>query len=160
MQQSFNFLTLRMLSSPAKKILFKTSLITAGVVVLYQLANLFIVYRYFRYEYAMLIAVVIALATGILLTKKYSADKVPAEPVENPLDKLTAKELQVLEMIHAGKSNKEIAAVNFVELTTVKTHVNNLYTKLAVNDRRSASKIYALHTIAAKSSFSPPPENA
>jgi DNA-binding CsgD family transcriptional regulator len=148
-----------MLQPPALKILLRTSLITAGVVVLYQLANLFLVYHYFRYEYAMLIAVVIALGSGIFLTKKYATNKVEKDLGENPLDKLTAKELQILELIHNGKTNKEIAAVNFVELTTIKTHVNNLYTKLEVNDRKAASKIYAQYAFTIKSSFSPPPEN-
>jgi len=108
----------------------------------------------------MLIAVIIALGTGIFLTKKYGAEKAVNDLDENPLDKLTAKELQILEMIHQGKTNKEIAAANFVELTTIKTHVNNLYSKLEVNDRKAASKLYAKYAFAIKSSFSPPPKNA
>ena len=41
-----------------------------------------------------------------------------------------------------GKSNKDIAAENFVELSTVKTHINNIYAKLGVNSRREAIKVY------------------
>lgn len=160
MRQALNFLTLGMLQPPALKILFRTSLVTAGVVVLYQLANLFLVYHYFKYEYALVIAVIIALASGIFLTKKYGINNETNDVVENPLDKLTAKELQILKLIHEGKTNKEIAAINFVELTTIKTHVNNLYGKLEVNDRKAASKIYAQHAFSTKSSFSPPPENS
>ncbi|OCX52315.1 hypothetical protein BEL04_12630 [Mucilaginibacter sp. PPCGB 2223] len=150
-----------MLQLPALKILLRISLITAGAVVLYQLANLFLVYRYLKYEYAILIAVLIALGTGIFLTKKYGAKERAAENDldKNPLDCLTPKELQILIMIHEGKTNKEIAAINFVELTTVKTHVNNLYAKLEVNDRKSASKIYARYAFTIKSSFSPSPES-
>jgi len=117
--------------------------VTAGVAVLYLLANLFLVYHYFSYEYGMVIVAAIALGTGIFLTEKYGRNKVAPDLADNPLDKLTAKELQILTLIHEGKTNKEIAALNFVELTTIKTHVNNLYTKLAVNDRKAASKIYA-----------------
>lgn len=103
-----------MLQPTTLKILFRISLITAGIVVLYQLANLFLVYRYFRYEYAMVIAVIIALGTGIFLAKKYGAEKAMNDLDVNPLDKLTAKELQILEMIHQGKTNKEIAAANLL----------------------------------------------
>ncbi|MOA23866.1 putative transcriptional regulatory protein NarL [compost metagenome] len=48
---------------------------------------------------------------------------------------LTAKELDVLRQIHEGMSNKEIADYMRISLSTVKTHVNNLYKKLGVSNR-------------------------
>jgi ATP/maltotriose-dependent transcriptional regulator MalT len=62
---------------------------------------------------------------------------------EDLVSVLTQKELLILEQIAFGKSNKEIAAGNFVELSTVKTHINNIYSKLGVSNRKDAIKIYS-----------------
>jgi two-component system NarL family response regulator len=52
---------------------------------------------------------------------------------------LTARELDVLERIVAGRANKEIASDLSISEATVKTHVNNLLSKLGVNDRTNAA---------------------
>lgn len=52
---------------------------------------------------------------------------------------LTARELEVLEQIVAGKSNKEIGSALFISEATVKTHVNSLLSKLGVEDRTQAA---------------------
>jgi DNA-binding NarL/FixJ family response regulator len=54
---------------------------------------------------------------------------------------LTARELSVLERIVAGRANKEIAADLFISEATVKTHVNNLLSKLGVADRTQAATV-------------------
>jgi two-component system NarL family response regulator len=54
---------------------------------------------------------------------------------------LTARELAVLERIVAGLANKEIAADLTISEATVKTHVNNLFGKLGVNDRTNAATV-------------------
>ena len=55
------------------------------------------------------------------------------------VEDLTQRELGVLEQIVSGKSNKEIAATLFISEATVKTHVNNLLSKLGVEDRTHAA---------------------
>lgn len=55
---------------------------------------------------------------------------------------LTGRELEVLHLIAAGKSNQEIADDLFITLKTVKTHVSNILSKLEVSDRTQAT-IYA-----------------
>jgi DNA-binding NarL/FixJ family response regulator len=52
---------------------------------------------------------------------------------------LTARELEVLHLIVAGKSNKDIGAALFISEATVKTHVNSLLGKLGVEDRTQAA---------------------
>lgn len=52
---------------------------------------------------------------------------------------LTARELDVLRLIVAGKSNKEIGNSLHISEATVKTHINNLLGKLGVSDRTQAA---------------------
>jgi two-component system NarL family response regulator len=52
---------------------------------------------------------------------------------------LTARELEVLRLIVAGRSNKEIGSALFISEATVKTHVNSLLSKLGVEDRTQAA---------------------
>lgn len=52
---------------------------------------------------------------------------------------LTAREVDVLRLIVAGKSNKEIGNDLHISEATVKTHINNLLGKLGVSDRTQAA---------------------
>jgi two-component system NarL family response regulator len=60
-----------------------------------------------------------------------------AERMSGP--ELTARELEVLQKIVAGKSNKEIGRDLWISEATVKTHVNSLLSKLGVTDRTQAT---------------------
>ena len=51
---------------------------------------------------------------------------------------LSERELEVLALVAAGRSNKEITGRLFVSINTVKTHVNNLYPKLGERSRTQA----------------------
>jgi len=51
---------------------------------------------------------------------------------------LSPREIEVLELINSGLSNKEIAEKLFVSLSTIKTHINNIYKILEVKNRREA----------------------
>ncbi len=52
---------------------------------------------------------------------------------------LTPRELEVLHLIVAGKSNRDIGSALFISEATVKTHVNSLLSKLGVEDRTQAA---------------------
>ncbi|HZT59105.1 MAG TPA: response regulator transcription factor [Pyrinomonadaceae bacterium] len=52
---------------------------------------------------------------------------------------LTGRELEVLKEIVRGRSNKEIAAALSISEATVKSHVNNILSKLGVDDRTQAA---------------------
>jgi two-component system NarL family response regulator len=51
---------------------------------------------------------------------------------------LTERELEVLQLLAAGKSNKEIGGLLFISEGTVKTHVAAILEKLGVTDRTEA----------------------
>ena len=59
-----------------------------------------------------------------------------------PVDLLTQQEQKVLDLILENKTNKEIAQEIFVSVSTVKTHINNLYKKLNVTSREQVKLLY------------------
>ena len=60
------------------------------------------------------------------------------------LNSLTDRELEVLHSLTQGINYKQISNLLFISESTVKTHINNIFTKLNVNDRTQAV-LYALH---------------
>jgi LuxR family maltose regulon positive regulatory protein len=67
----------------------------------------------------------------------------PSAPVEEPKNEtlpepLSKRELDILRLIAAGRSNQEIADTLVIALSTVKSHINNLYGKLGTNRRTQA----------------------
>jgi LuxR family maltose regulon positive regulatory protein len=54
------------------------------------------------------------------------------------VEPLSERELEVLRLLAAGRSNAEMAAELFVEQSTVKTHLIHLYRKLGVHSRTQA----------------------
>lgn len=53
---------------------------------------------------------------------------------------LSQREMDIVGLILSGKSNKEVAQALNIELSTVKTHVNNIYAKLGVNSRKDLDR--------------------
>ncbi|GGS68415.1 DNA-binding response regulator [Planobispora rosea] len=51
---------------------------------------------------------------------------------------LSQRELEVLQLMAAGNTNRETAARLFITEATVKSHLLNIYAKLGVNDRAAA----------------------
>ena len=61
---------------------------------------------------------------------------------------LSKRELEILGLLAQGHSNQEIAAKLFVSLSTVKTHLQNLFEKLDVKRRiQAVEKAKRLHLI-------------
>ncbi|HTK11713.1 MAG TPA: LuxR C-terminal-related transcriptional regulator [Ktedonobacteraceae bacterium] len=54
------------------------------------------------------------------------------------VEKLSERELEVLQQIAAGSTNNEIAQKLVVTVSTIKTHINNIYAKLQVHTRLQA----------------------
>jgi len=54
------------------------------------------------------------------------------------VEPLTTRELEVVRLVAAGHSNREIAATLGIQGSTVKWHLSNLYGKLNVRSRTQA----------------------
>jgi DNA-binding NarL/FixJ family response regulator len=60
---------------------------------------------------------------------------------------LTARELEVLRLVSAGKSNRAIAAELVISEHTVARHLQNIFRKLDVTSRTAASAFAYEHGI-------------
>ena len=69
----------------------------------------------------------------VYLNTPFSINKAELE-----LLNLSKRELEVLQLMSEGLSNKEIADRLFVSLSTIKTHSNNLFDKMNVERRTQA----------------------
>ena len=70
--------------------------------------------------------------------------RIPAHVAERLAERmgssdLTGREIEVLEQIVAGHSNKAIASRLNISEATVKSHINSILSKLGVNDRTQAA---------------------
>ena len=61
---------------------------------------------------------------------------------QDPIHALTDREMDVLQLIAKGLSNKQIAAQLFISEETVKVHIRNLLRKLNVHSRVAATVLY------------------
>jgi len=76
-----------------------------------------------------------AVTGRVLSSYRQSADPAPSS-VEHEV--LTARELEVLCAMAAGRSNGEIADDLFISELTVKSHIGRIFTKLDLRDRPAA----------------------
>ena len=71
------------------------------------------------------------------LVESLSAPSGPPPAADHP-DGLTDREVDVLRLIASGQSNQEIARTLFISEATVKTHINNIFSKANLRDRGQA----------------------
>jgi DNA-binding NarL/FixJ family response regulator len=62
-------------------------------------------------------------------------------------DALNPREIEVLRLIAAGKSNRDIADTLFISLNTVATHVRNILTKIGCSNRTEAAAYTLRHGV-------------
>ena len=97
---------------------------------------------FWKYASAVL-AALLALMSFLWLSARRVVSSTPVQapsPSVDPKEKLTKKELEILACIQEGKSNKEIANALFIEVSTVKSHINKIYSKLEVSSRSELLK--------------------
>ena len=70
-----------------------------------------------------------------LLLKKIDASPTSQQPLIEPL---TAKEIDIIQLLSEGHPNKSIADQLLVSLGTLKWHLHNIYAKLQVKNRTQA----------------------
>ena len=82
------------------------------------------------------VAEVIKAIRHIAVGKPYFSDGLEEKlAVRREQENLTPRELAVLELVATGHSNKEIVATLHVSLSTVKLHLQNIFSKLGAQDR-------------------------
>jgi DNA-binding NarL/FixJ family response regulator len=60
---------------------------------------------------------------------------------------LTEREVEVLRLIAAGKSNSEIASELYLSVKTVSRHLSNIFTKIGVTSRSGATAFAFEHEL-------------
>lgn len=93
--------------------------------------------NYFTYLFAALL--VISLLVNFVLLKKV---KKTTNEVIDYKNILTPQEQNVFELMHQKMSNKAIAERLFVSVSTVKTHINNIYSKLNISSRKEVDNFF------------------
>lgn len=61
-----------------------------------------------------------------------------AERMSRPTEALSAREIEILQALETGASNRELAKMLFISEATVKTHLVHIYQKLGVGTRTAA----------------------
>jgi pimeloyl-ACP methyl ester carboxylesterase/DNA-binding CsgD family transcriptional regulator len=71
----------------------------------------------------------------------------PSSPTAPVAGGLTARELEVLRLLTAGRTNQQIADELVISLNTVYRHVNHIYAKTGVANRAEAASYAHLHSL-------------
>lgn len=79
------------------------------------------------------------------------------EPTATHLPRLTRRELEIVDLIDRGLSNKEIARELCIELPTVKNHVHRILEKLGVRRRADAAALVCGDGLRRSAGTSPSP---
>lgn len=123
-----------------RTILLYGAFLALGALALSWLEYRLLVQRYSIEVYVALVALAF-MGLGVWVGTRFRRTPSPAfEPntqVQETLG-ISGRELEVLELLAAGRSNKEIAKRLEVSPNTVKTHVGNLFDKLEVKRRTEA----------------------
>ena len=124
-----------------RTILIYGALLAAATLTLQWLEFRFLVMSHAMEVYVALVAMIF-LGLGIWVGVRvfHRTPEGPFEPNTAAQETLgiSARELEVLELLAAGRSNKEVAAQLEVSPNTVKTHVARLFEKLEVSRRTEA----------------------
>jgi DNA-binding NarL/FixJ family response regulator len=94
-----------------------------------------------------LVRAVRAAATGASVLAPAVASRLMGQLRAPGHETLSAREIEILEQVARGRTNKEIAAALFISEATVKTHLLHIFAKLDVQDRTHAVTVALDHGI-------------
>jgi len=83
--------------------------------------------------------------TQIIINGIKNSNKDDLNKISKKVDLLTPRQREIFELIIEGKSNKEIMSELFIELSTLKTHINHIYKILEILNRKEARAIGKLY---------------
>jgi LuxR family maltose regulon positive regulatory protein len=78
---------------------------------------------------------------AVLLSKIGKISAMTQPSMRLLIEPLTTREVEVLKLIEAGRSNEEISEQLVISIATVKRHISNIYAKLGVKSRTQAIAI-------------------
>ena len=130
-----------------KKLVVKFGLIIFLLIVLFQLSQYSYRYHLPEEEWVVILMGLVFIGVGVVLSKLLQSKKGEGYP-EISKEKINTlkiseygiseRELDVLQLMAEGLSNKEIGERLFVSESTVKTHASRLFVKLDVKRRTQA----------------------
>lgn len=82
-------------------------------------------------------AAVHSAATGANALSPQIASRL-VQRIQSPLPQLSGRELEILELLALGKTNRELASQLYISEATVKTHLVHIFDKLGVENRTAA----------------------
>jgi two-component system, NarL family, nitrate/nitrite response regulator NarL len=88
---------------------------------------------------------------GAVLTESVGGGSSGAHAVADEFE-LTAREVEILQRLATGRSNKQIAQEFWLSEQTIKYHLTNVYRKLGVGSRTEAARFAYEHGLAAGAS--------
>lgn len=98
-----------------------------------ELASYFLIKTEKKYTYSIILNILLG---AILLFLVYIFYSKKSKQKLSILEELSKQEINIKNHIIDGKSNKEIAEELFISLSTVKTHITNIYHKLNISNRK------------------------
>jgi DNA-binding NarL/FixJ family response regulator len=96
-------------------------------------------------------------AQVLLLRERLDRDAPPATRTARFPAGLSAREAEVLALVAAGRTNREIAAALVLSVSTVQNHLVTIYRKIDARNRADATAFALRHGLAAGPSSDPSP---
>ena len=94
------------------------------------------------FDWTNILYIILGLSLLTNLWFLFSRRKQQTKSISKIKEQLTKQEEKILNLLLENKSNKEIAEELFVSVSTVKTHVNNVYKKLNVQSRNEVLALF------------------
>lgn len=134
-----------------KKTVFLFGLLITALLLLFQLSKYRIEVGNYTTEIVIAVTSIIFFLAGIYFTRSKQVTVPPmneSEPIRSKQEGvnyvkikelgLSSRELEVLNELVKGNTNKQISEKLFISESTTKTHISNLFSKLGVSNRSQA----------------------